>query len=106
MKAISQLVIHICELIEAEGRGLRTAVRAEARDAQSAASRMALGVAFLAVAAALLVGGLGLVAAGFVFWLESQLGFPAASAVTGLILLIAAVGFLHAFRSHVRSSEP
>ncbi len=49
MEAISRFVVHVFDLIEAEGGALRTLVRGKARRPQANAANMATGVAFLGV---------------------------------------------------------
>jgi hypothetical protein len=87
VKAISQFVVHVFDLIEAEGRMLLEVVRGEARRAHLSVVHLLLGVGFLAVSVPLIVAGVLLVGAG-VFWgLEAVLGRPAGAAVTGVLVI-------------------
>lgn len=98
MKVISQFVVHLFDLIEAEGRGLRSVVQAEARRAHAIASRMAMGVAVLLISIPLIVGGFVMSAAGLMWWLETVVSRPAAAALTGLALLALGVGCFSCFK--------
>lgn len=98
MKAISQFVIHVVDLLEAEGSALRAAVRVEARRAQTSVTNMAAGAAFLLVSVPLLVGGFWLVAAGLMWWLETQVSRPLAACLTGLAVLAVGGGCLIGFK--------
>lgn len=106
MKVVSQFVISIFDLIEAEGRALRTVARTEARQAHSALVNLAMGVTFLFVAVPLFVAGAWLLAAGLMWWLETQVSRPLAATITGLVVLMLAVGCLALFRSLTSRSAP
>lgn len=90
MKAMSQFVVRVFDLIEAEGADLRTAVRAEAGHARRAVSAFALGAALLLAAIPLFLAGVGLIGAGFTWWLENHMGRPLAFTLTGAALLLTA----------------
>ncbi len=95
MKAISELVIHVFDLVEAEGKTLLHVVRNEASRARTTMATMALAIGVLVVAVPLLVSGLWLMAAGLMWWLETLVGRPLAAAITGLVLILfAAAGVL------------
>lgn len=98
VKAISQFVVHVFDLIEAEGSALRTAVRTEARRARDAVTDIATGVVFIIMSVPLALAGFSLMAAGFMWWLEGQVGRPLAAALTGAIALAAAGGCLWCFK--------
>lgn len=98
MKAISQFVVHLFDLIEAEGFALRSAVRGEARRARQAATDIVTSVAFLLVAVPLTLAGLALMATGLLRWLELQVGGPLAATLTGLAVLTVAGGCFWCFR--------
>lgn len=106
MKAISELVVHVFDLMEAEGRGLLTVVRGEAKRAQSAASNMAMGLAFLTVAVPLLIGGLALMAAGLMWWLETQVARPMAACLTGLAIITGAFSCIWLFKLLSGRTQP
>lgn len=89
MKAISQFVVHVFDLIEAEGRVLLEVVRAEAKRAHLSAVHLLLGVGFLAVSVPLVVAGVLLVGLGIFWWMERLLGPAGGAAVTGLLVLVA-----------------
>jgi hypothetical protein len=105
LKAISQFVVHLFDLIEAEGFALRSAVRGEARRAREAATDILTGVAFLLVAVPLTLAGLALMAMGLLRWLELQVGPPLAAALTGLFVLTLAAACYWCFRSFLTKSE-
>lgn len=92
MKAVSRFIVHVFDLIEAEGAALRAAVRDEARRAQSTATNLATGAGILLVAVPLLIAGCGLLAAGLMWWLETQVSRPLAAGITGAGLLIVGAG--------------
>lgn len=95
MKAISELVIHVFDLVEAEGKTLLHVVRNEASRARTTVANMALAIGVLVVAVPLLVSGLWLMAAGLMWWLETLVGRPLAAGITGLVLILfAAAGVL------------
>lgn len=83
MKAITELIVHVFDLIEAEGRVLR-----------DVAAKLGLGLSLTLVAAVLvLVGCLGLLA-GTWLGLYGVLGEAWASVITGIISLAIAGGAL------------
>lgn len=98
MKAISQLVVNVFDLIEAEGRTLQSVVRGEARRVQTTATNMAFGLALLVMSLVLALAGLWLLAAGLMGWLETQVTRPLAASITGLVILGAAAGCLYGFK--------
>ena len=98
MKAISQLVVHVFDLIEAEGRTLLTVFRGESGRVRTVATNMAMGVAFLLVSVPLFVAGVWLIAAGLMWWLETQVSRPLAAGLTGLAILAVGAGCLSCFR--------
>lgn len=98
MKVISQFVVRVFDLMEAEGKALLTVVRAEARGVRATATNVAMGVAFLLIAVPLCVGGVLLLAAGLMWWLETLVGRPLAACLTGLMILGAGGGCLSCFR--------
>lgn len=99
MKAISSLLVSVCNLIEAEGRSLRAVAREEAQAARSGIVSMAVGIAFLLVAVPLFVAGAALLALGLNWWLEAHLSRPLAAALTGLVVLAMAFACLLVCRS-------
>ncbi len=105
MKAIAQFVVHVFDLIEAEGGALLTVVRSEARRAHTAAASMAMGVAFLLIAVPLFVAGTCLSAAGLMWWLETQVSRPLAAVLTGFVVLGAGGGCLYCFTLLTRRAE-
>lgn len=98
MKAISQFVVNVFDLIEAEGRTLHAVVRGEARRVQTTATNMALGLALLVASLVLSLAGLWLLAAGLMWWLETQVTRPLAASITGLVILSAGAGCLYGFK--------
>lgn len=94
MKAISQLVVHIMDLVEAEGGALRAHVRQEGRRACDAIAALAMSGAMLIIAIPLCLAGFGLLLTGFMWWLEMKVGRPFAACITGLLFLIASSVFL------------
>lgn len=87
MKVISQFVVHVFDLIEAEGRALLTVVRGETLRLRDAAADLATGLAFLLVSIPLFVAGFLLLAAGLMWWLETLVSRPLAAALTGGAIL-------------------
>ncbi len=106
MSAISQFVISVFELAEAEGRDLRTTVRAEARDLRTVVVNLATASAVLLLSVPLLVAGAGLMTAGLMWWLESQLNRPLAAAITGLVVSALGLGCLFLFRTLTTTRVP
>lgn len=105
MKAISDFVISVFELAEAEGRDLRTSVRVEARAARAAVISLSLALAVLGLAVLLLVGGSWLMVSGFHLWLETQVSRPLAAVLAGLSVFGFGVGGLVLFRSFIKRSS-
>lgn len=99
MKSIAQLVVHVFDLIEAEGASLLQVVRAEARGVQAATAHLALGAACLCVSAPLLVGGVGLMATGLMWRLETIVDPSLAAGLTGLAVMLVGGGFVACFRA-------
>ncbi len=95
---MAQFVVHVFELIEAQGASALTVMRAEARRAHGSATGLAMGVACLCVAVPLFVGGAGLLAAGLMWWLEAEVGRPAAAALAGAAVLMTGGLFVGAFK--------
>lgn len=106
MKVLSQFVVHVAELLEAEGATLLAIGRSEAQALHRAVAGLALGMAFLLLATALAIAGIGLLAAALVLALDAQWGRPFAAAATGLILLLLASAALWSFTSLTRSRRP
>ena len=105
MKAIAQLVVRIFDLVEAEGRSLRSVVRDEARCAHAAANNIALGLALLIMAIPVSVGGITLLAVSFMWWLETQVSRSLAACLTGLVILAAGALLLASFRLVARRTH-
>ncbi len=80
---VSQLVVRIADLAEAEGRELRKVVH-----------RVGLSFAVMIVAAGLLLVGSALLVAALWQALDAPLGRAGASAVTGVVALAMAAGAL------------
>ncbi len=99
MKAISQLVVHVFDLIEAEGASLLTVVRGEASRCQGAVINLALAAAMLVVSLPLLLGGAALLAAALMWWLETHMSRPAAAAITGGVVLLLGLGCIAGFKA-------
>lgn len=88
MSIVAQFMVGLFDLIEAEGRLLRVAVRAEARAARAKAARFVLGVVMLVAAVPILLAGLGLTSAALFWWLQPYVGQPAALGILGAVWLI------------------
>jgi hypothetical protein len=106
MKAISQFVISIFELVEAEGRDLRAAARTEGRDLRLVLVNLALALGILLVTVSLFLAGAGLIIAGLLWWLETQVPRSLAAAITGLVAISLGVGCLLLFRSLTKAKTP
>ena len=102
MKAISQFVVHVFDLIEAEGGVLRAVVRGEARRARSGATTLAVTLAVLAVSVAFGVVGCWLLGSGLLWWLQTQVSRPLAAALTGLVVLATGAACFAGFRALAR----
>lgn len=106
MKAISQFVVHVFDLIEAEGRGLREVLRGEASQFRNAMTGLAFGLAFLVIAIPMLVIGGLLLAGAFMFFLNDHFGKPITFLLTGLLILAIGVGCLAVFKYLVDKDKP
>ncbi len=106
MKAISQLLVHVFDLIEAEGNSLRTVIRQEARCARSAAASLVMGFALLLISIPLMIGGFLLLAAALMWWLETQIGRPLAALLAGLLMLAIGAGCIYCFKFLTGKGKP
>jgi hypothetical protein len=98
VKEISQFVVRVFDLIEAEGRTLLKVGREEARQVHSAVNGMALGATYLLISIPLFLAGFSLLAIGLMWWLETVVSRPLAAALTGLVLLVFASAWLLGFK--------
>jgi hypothetical protein len=80
MHAISQLIVGVAELCEAEGRLLRRSVL-----------RIAKGVALMLVAALGIAAGVALLASAAFLSIAERLGAPTAASLVGAAMLVAAI---------------
>ncbi len=106
MKVISQFVVHVCDLLEAEGRELRAVVRGESEQFRMGLARLAAAVTVLTASMILCLAGVGLLGVGLLLWLESQVGRPLAAGLTGAILLVVGAAGLAGFRALSRRCGP
>jgi len=74
--SVTELIVRVVDLCEAEGRLLRVM-----------AVRLALGVVTILVAAIVLTGGMALLLAAIYIAIQGQAGAAVASAVTGALAL-------------------
>jgi hypothetical protein len=89
----------VADLLEAEGRSLRDAARAEGRVLRKHFARFSLGAAVLIVAALLAFIGLILLLAGLFLWLRVAMSPAGAAALTGLVTLAITGVLLWVFRT-------
>ena len=106
MRAISQFIIRVFDLIEAEGAALLSVARAEADRARSAAVHMAMGLALLAVAIPLVITGFGLLTAGLLWLLETHTSRWLAAMLTGTAILAVGGGLFAAFAFYFARRKP
>ncbi|MCP9874390.1 hypothetical protein [Synechococcus sp. Cruz CV-v-12] len=106
MKAISQFLVHVVDLVEAEGRSLRSVVRGEAERVQATVASMLLGVAMLLISIPFVISGVWLLGAGLMWWLETEVGRPLAAGLTGLAVLSVGGAFIGGFRSLAGRKQP
>ncbi len=106
MKLLSDFVISVFELAEAEGRDLRTSVRTEAAAFRAEVLCLLLSIGVLALAVLLFTGGAWLMVYGLHLWLETQVSRPAAAALAGLVALLLAAGCVVLFWSMTRKAKP
>jgi hypothetical protein len=102
LKVISQFIVKVMNLLEAEGRTLLGAVQGEGRKLRGVVRDLLVGVAFLVVSIPLLTAGTLLVAAGAMWWLEAHVGRPAAAVISGLLLLAVGGVCVLVFRAFTR----
>lgn len=105
MKAISQFVVRVFDLIEAEGRTLLAVVRDEGARIQAVVTNLMLATALLVMAVAFVLGGCGLIACGMVHWLEGVISRPAAFVLTGLAGASLGCISLYVYRKVVSRSD-
>jgi hypothetical protein len=99
MKVISQFVVSIFDLIEAEGHALLSVARTQAGEVHSGVARLAMAIAFLLAFVPLFIAGVLLLATGLMWGLETQVSRPLAAALTGCVVLVLAFSCLLLFRS-------
>ena len=102
MKRISELVVRIADLVEAEGRSLRGIVQSEARTFRMQVSRFVLSLAWVAGAIVLVLAGIVLIGVAEFLLIEQSWGRPAAAAVTGLGLLLLGILSIWVFNRTTR----
>lgn len=102
MKAISQLVVHVADLLEAEGRTLLSIIRDEGKRVQQATMSAAVAVMFLVMTVPFVLAGFGLLATGLLWGLEPVVGRALAAVATGVALLVIGGCCLGLFRSFSR----
>ncbi|MBX3357793.1 MAG: hypothetical protein KF745_05125 [Phycisphaeraceae bacterium] len=90
LKTLSQFVVRVAELAEAEGRTLRRAVTE-----LCVLSVLLLGIAVLVLA------GVGLMLAGAYMGLQAAVGAPWASVIVGAACVALSGGVLWAFRTRL-----
>lgn len=106
MKVISQFIVKVMDLLEAEGKALLIAVQGEGRRLRAAVRDLLVGVAFLVISIPLLVVGTLLMAAGLMLWLETHVDRPAAAVLTGLLILVLGGLCLLVFRTFAGRTKP
>jgi hypothetical protein len=105
VKAISQFIVHVFDLIEAEGGAFRAAVRDEGASAREGAMRVASSFAVLLISVPVFISGVWMMGAGLMWWLETQVSRPLSAFITGLTLIIAGAFILFVSR-HFRDGAP
>lgn len=83
MNSLAELLIALCELIEAEGRALRRSL-----------IRTGAGLGLLVISAVFGLTGLGLCLWSAYLYLDTQLAAPLAALATGALTLLLAAGVL------------
>ena len=102
LKAYTDFIVRLADLVEAEGRSLRGTVRAEARSLRMGAAKMGLGFGLVAAAAPLAILGLGLLLLAVYLWLAPEIGDAGAVLIPGGLPLAIAGGLIWASRKAVR----
>lgn len=102
VRAASQFIVHVCDLIEAEGSALRAVIREETGRWHATVSDMIFGLSLLLIAVPVAVGGVGLLAVGLIWALEPRLGAPLAMGVAGIAAVVVAIGVMAALRLQSR----
>ncbi len=87
MKAVSELIVRVTDLVEAEGRSIRAVIRSEGRELRERVSRFSLGLIFLAGAAVLVLMGAALCVATVYAALEPSFGVAGALLAAGVFAL-------------------
>jgi hypothetical protein len=105
MKMLSDFVISVFELAEAEGRDLRTTVRTEAAALRAEILCLSLAIGVLAFAVLLFTGAAGLIVFGLLLWLESQVSRPLAAVLAGLGAFVLGIGCVVLFRLLTRKAK-
>lgn len=106
LNTISEFVVRVADLIEAEGRSLRAVVSAEMQTASKSLATAVLAAVMLLASGCLLLAGLGLLALALEWWLESFLSRHLAVALTGVALIALASVCLLWVRAITRCSRP
>lgn len=105
MKGVSQFIVNVSDLLEAEGRVLRTVVNGEARRLRTATTSMAMGLSLLMIAVPLAMGGIGLLAVSMIWALEPRVGWTLAVGATGLTLLAVGIGLFVTCGARARATS-
>lgn len=98
MKAMTELIVRVSDLVEAEGRSLRSALRSEAREFRQQAGRFSIGLVLLIAAAVLALMGAALFVATVYTGLEPLVGEPGALLGSGLFALVGAFVLIWTFK--------
>lgn len=98
MKRLTELLLRMTELVEAEGRTLRNVVVEEGRTLKKTAARMSLGIAVLFIVAPLAILGLAMLFVAMFLGLKEGVGAPWAAAMTGAATLLVCGGLLWLFK--------
>lgn len=98
-KRLTELIVRLSDLLEAEGRLLREAMRAEGSTLRKHVANISLGAAVLLVAAPLGIAGLLLLLLALFLVLRDSIGPAGAAAITGVVTLAVTGVLVWLFRS-------
>jgi hypothetical protein len=87
VKAVSELIVRVTDLVEAEGRSIRQVIRSEGHELRERVSRFSLGLVFLVGAAVLVLMGTALCVATVYAALEPSVGVAGALLSAGVFAL-------------------
>jgi len=103
LKRIAELVVHVANLVEAEGRALRDVLDSRAADTRRYISRIGTALVLLLCSLVFVLAGATLLTRSAFGLIEQHWGSVAAFACTGLGLLVIGIICMRIFQSKAKA---